>query len=107
MHLLRALDKNVDVSDEESRPVVPEVLAGNIPTLLKLMSSSRDRVILQFSVCCIFSNTKLHQLLGYTSSNLNRIKSQVNSFLIQAELCETQSHQQAEEEIASIISRLE
>lgn len=46
-------------------------------------------------------------MLGYTSSNLNRIKSQVNSFLIQAELCETQSQQQAEEEIASTISRLE
>ena len=38
---------------------------------------------------------------------MNRIKSQVNSFLIQAELCETQSQQQAEEEIASTISRLE
>lgn len=46
-------------------------------------------------------------MLGYTSSHLNRIKSQVNSFLIQAESCETQSQQQAEEEIESTISRLE
>lgn len=38
---------------------------------------------------------------------MNRIKSQVNSFLIQAELCETQSQQQAEAFIASSISRLE
>ena len=104
---IKAVDKVISVSDDEIMQFVPEVIAGNIPILLKLMSSSRDRVILQFLLCCCFSNTKLHQLLGYTSSTANSIKTQVDSFLVQAELHETESQQHAEEHIVSTISRLE
>ncbi|CAB4034761.1 RNA-directed DNA polymerase from transposon X-element, partial [Paramuricea clavata] len=105
---IKAVDKVISVSDhDEIMQVVPEVIAGNIPILLKLMSSSRDRVILQFLLCCCFSNTKLHQLLGYTSSTANSIKTQVDSFLVQAELHETESQKHAEEHIVSTISRLE
>jgi hypothetical protein len=102
---IKAVDKVISVSDDEIMQFVPEVIAGNIPILLKLMSSSRDRVILQFLLCCCFSNTKLHQLLGYTSSTANSIKTQVDSFLVQAELHETESQQHAEEHIVSTISR--
>jgi hypothetical protein len=104
---IKAVDKVISVSDDEIMQVVPEVIAGNIPILLKLMSSSRDRVILQSLLCCCFFNTKLHQLLGYTSSTANSIKTQVDSFLVQAELHETESQQHAEEHIVSTISRLE
>lgn len=107
LDFLQALDKVLVENYESKSPDIPEVLASNIPMLLKLMSSSRDRAILQFVLSCIFSSNKLHEMLGYTSSTVNNIKSQVSSFLVDMEQNIRISEEQAAEQVTSTIKRLE
>ena len=59
----QALDKALHKTPEEdiqlSLSSIPQVLARQIPNLLKLMSSSRDRAVLQFVLASIYSNDSL------------------------------------------------
>ncbi len=108
---LQALDKALHKTPEEdiqlSLSSIPEALARQIPNLLKLMSSSRDRAVLQFVLASIYSNNSLHKMLGYVSVTNNAIRKQVHDFLSQVELAEECSKEKAEKEIEKEITKLE
>jgi hypothetical protein len=94
IQLLRAFDTILDAPVKEINSL-PRMLATNISPLMKLMSSSKDRAILQFLLSNIYSNQNLHYMLGYTSSTIQKFTSHVNNFLVQSE------------EMENVISQLE
>lgn len=84
IQLLQAFDTVLDAPVKEVNRL-PRMLAANISPLMKLLSSSKDRAILQFVLSNIYSNQNLHYMLGYTSSTVQKFTSHVNNFLVQSE----------------------
>ncbi len=74
---------------------------------MKLMSSSKNRAILQFVLSSIYSNQHLHDVLGYSSSTLNKITSQVNNFIVQSEEMESLYMKDADRGVEDVIIKLE
>jgi hypothetical protein len=106
IQLLRAFDTILDAPVKEINSL-PRMLATNISPLMKLMSSSKDRAILQFVLSNIYSNQNLHYMLGYTSSTIQKFTSHVNNFLVQSEEMEARCHEDADREVENVISQLE
>lgn len=103
---LQALDQALQ-GGEDQPSCIPEALAGQVPTLLKLMSTSRDRAVLQFVLASIYSNSNLHKMLGYVSVTVNAIKEQVCDFLSQVEITQECSMEKSEKAVEIEISKLE
>lgn len=103
---LQALDQALQ-GREDQPSCIPEALAGQVPTLLKLMSTSRDRAVLQFVLASIYSNSNLHKMLGYVSVTVNAIKEQVCDFLSQVEITQECSMEKSEKAVEIEISKLE
>jgi hypothetical protein len=106
IQLLQAFDTILDAPVKEINSL-PRTLATNISPLMKLMSSSKDRAILQFVLSNIYSNQNLHYMLGYTSSTIKKLTSHVNDFLVQSEEMEGRCHEDADREVENVISQLE
>ena len=79
----------------------------HIPTLLKLLSPSKDRAILVFILSSIVSPTRLALLLGMQHQHTQKVKKKVEEFLNEVERKQEEAEKESEKHIEDIISRLQ
>lgn len=73
------------VLEEEHSQEIPPILLGNMRMILSLMSSAKDKAILQFVLGTIYSSSQLRYAFGYSSSCINRNNEAVRDFINKAE----------------------
>lgn len=82
-------------------------LASHMPTLMKLMSSSKDRAILIFLLSTLFSSTHLALTMGMQNQHTEKMKHTVEKFLNEADIKQKQTEEEAERQLESLIARLQ
>lgn len=111
--LCRSLDivlRNFDTATEKSEDASDRFrtrIAGCIPSLMKLMSTSKDRAILTFVLCSIFSPTSLALTLGMRTQITQGMMVKVNNFLSEMDNKQVQVELEAEKHIDNLICTLE
>lgn len=108
--LCRSLDLVLgSKSDDEHSGASPlqAQLASCIPTIMKLMSSAKDRAILTFVLSSIFSKTSLTLTLGLQNNQIERIQQRVNTFLNEVDHKQELVEEEAQRQIENVISKLE
>ena len=102
--LWQNIDKVLD-SEQES-PEIPLALSGNWKIIMNLMSSAKDRTILQFVLGVIYSNTQLRFMFGYSSKTANKMNREVQEFISQSHIKAHESECLSEEEFSAKIIKL-
>ena len=94
--LWQSIDKVLDTEQESQE--IPLALSGNWKTIINLMSSAKDRTILQFVLGVIYSHTQLRFMFGYSSKTANKMNREVQEFIsqsrIKAQECECLSEEE-------------
>ena len=83
------------------------VIAGHVPTLMKLLSTAKDRAILVFVLSSIVSPTRLALLLGMQHQHTQKVKKKVEEFLNEVEGKQEEAEKESQKHIEDIISRLQ
>ena len=83
------------------------VIAGHVPTLMKLLSTAKDRAILVFALSSIVSPTRLALLLGMQHQHTQKVKKKVEKFLNEVEGKQEEAEKESQKHIEGIISRLQ
>ena len=108
--LCRSLDVVLGCGSENELGGAPHLqpqLASCIPTLFKLMSSTKDRAIFTFVLSSIFSTTSLTLTLGLQNSQVTRVKEKLNDILNDVDSAQKLSEEEAQRQIEKTISTLE
>ncbi len=111
--LCRSLDivlRNFDTATEKSEDASDRFrtrIAGCIPSLMKLMLTSKDRAILTFVLSSIFSPTSLALTLGMRTQITQGMVVKVNNFLSEMDNKHVQVELEAEKHIDNLICTLE
>lgn len=82
-------------------------LAAHILTLMKLMSSSKDRAILTFVLSSKFSSTQLALILGLQNQRTEKLRGTVETFLSEVDKNQEQTESEAQSRLEALISRLQ
>lgn len=102
--LWKSIDRVLD-ADEKIFPMeIPLVISSNLRTIMNLMSSAKDRAILQFVLGAIYSNTQLR--IAFGCKNTNEIRREVQEFITQSEVEANRSKCLSEEEFSKMITKL-
>ena len=100
-------------TDEQETLEIPSAISGYLKTIMNLMSSAKDRAILQFVLGAIYSNSQLRYAFGYTSKTANAISKEVQDFIRQAEIetsrstCLSESESEFSETITKLANSIE
>ena len=94
------------LSGESSGTYLSDEQARDVPPLLELLSTARDRTILQYVLASIFNKNSLHMMLGYTSSMIDNTKTQVGGLLREAETIREGLTKKVDNELSSIATKL-
>ena len=82
-------------------------LAAHILTLMKWMSSSKDRAILTFVLSSKFSSTQLALILGLQNQRTEKLRGTVETFLSEVDKNQEQTESEAQSRLEALISRLQ
>lgn len=93
-------------TDEQETLEIPSAISAYLKTIMNLMSSAKDRAILQFVLGAIYSNSQLRYAFGYTSKTANAISKEVQDFITQAEIETSRSTSLSESEFSETITKL-
>ena len=106
--LCRSIDFVLDCGTMGEHEQFDWSLVGcHIPTLLKLLSTSKDRAILVFILSSIVSPTRLALLLGMQHQHTQKVKKKVEEFLNEVERKQKEAEKESEKHIEDIISSLQ
>ena len=94
------------LDSEQESPEIPLALSGNWKIVMNLMSSAKDRTILQFVLGVIYSNTQLRFMFGYSSKTANKMNREVQEFISQLHIRACESECLSEEEFSAKIIKL-
>ena len=111
MSLCRSLDLALNrhslSNEEHTGEHFKTELAAHISTLMKLMSSSKDRAILTFVLSSKFSSTQLALILGLQNQRTEKLRGTVETFLSEVDKNQEQTESEAQSRLEALISRLQ
>lgn len=111
MSLCRSLDhvlnRHSPSIDEHAGERFATELAAHFSTLMKLLSSSKDRAILTFVLSSMFSSTQLALILGLQNQRTEKLKRTIENFLSEVDKNEEQAESEAQSRLEALISRLQ
>lgn len=111
MSLCRSLDhvlnRHSPSIDEHAGERFETELAAHFSTLMKLLSSSKDRAILTFVLSSMFSSTQLALILGLQNQRTEKLKRTIENFLSEVDKNEEQAESEAQSRLEALISRLQ
>ena len=111
MSLCRSLDlvlnRHGPSNEEHAGERFKTELAAHISTLMKLMSSSKDRAILTFVLSSMFSSTQLALILGLQNQRTQKLKGTIEKFLSKVDKNQEQTESEAQSRLEILISRLQ
>ena len=94
------------VLEEEHSQEIPTILLANLKMILSLMSSAKDKAILQFVLGTIYSSNQLRYAFGYSSLCINKNNETVRDFINKAEIEVEKSKKVSEDEFSELIRKL-
>ena len=101
------LNSNSPSNEEHTGERFKTELAAHIPTLMKLMSSSKDRAILTFVLSSMFSSTQPALTLGLQNQRTEKLKRTIEEFLSEVDMNQEQAENEAQSRLEALISRLQ
>lgn len=111
MSLCRSLDlvlnRHSPSNEEHTGEHFKTELAAHILTLMKWMSSSKDRAILTFVLSSKFSSTQLALILGLQNQRTEKLRGTVETFLSEVDKNQEQTESEAQSRLEALISRLQ
>ena len=111
MSLCRSLDfvlnRHSPSNEEHAGERFETELVLHISTLMKLMSSSKDRAILTFVLSSMFSSTQLALTLGLQNQRTEILKRTIENFLSEVDRNQEQTEREAQCRLEALISRLQ
>ena len=111
MSLSRSLDlvlnRHSPSNEEHTGEHFKTELAAHILTLMKLMSSSKDRAILTFVLSSKFSSTQLALILGLQNQRTEKLRGTVETFLSEVDKNQEQTESEAQSRLEALISKLQ
>lgn len=111
MSLCRSLDLVLNSHSPSNKGHAEErfetELAAHISTLMRLMSSSKDRAILIFVLSSMFSSTQLALMLGLQNQRTEKLKRTIEKFLSEVDKNQEQTESEAQSRLEALISRLQ
>lgn len=111
MSLCRSLDlflnRHSPSNEEHTGEHFKTELAAHISTLMKLMSSSKDRAILTFVLSSKFSSTQLALILGLQNQRTEKLRGTVETFFSEVDKNQEQTESEAQSRLEALISRLQ
>ena len=111
MSLCRSLDlvlnRHGPSNEEHAGERFKTELAAHISTLMKLMSSSKDRAILTFVLSSMFSSTQLALILGLQNQRTQKLKGTIEKFLSKVDKNQEQTESEVQSRLEVLISRLQ
>ena len=106
LNLCRSFDHVLAHTDHDNT-LIPTDVAASIPTLMKLVSSTKDRAISTYVLAKLVSPTKLSVTPGMQRQRLKKIVDTISSFANEVEDRDKEADAEAESYLENLIAKLE
>ena len=106
LNLCKSFDHYLAHTDHDNT-LIPTDVAASIPTLMKLVSSTKDRAISTYVLAKLASPTKLSVTPGMQQQRLKKIVDTISSFANEVEDRDKEADAEAESYLENLIPKLE